>query len=64
MGKGIYYFGGSAVFRLSYLFLLKNILFEIKSIVYVIGSQIKELIFLLFRQSFVSVAGCCVKPSR
>lgn len=30
MGKGIYYFGGSAVFRLPYLFLLKNILFEIK----------------------------------
>ena len=67
-GKEIYYLGGSDVFRLSYLLLLKNILFEIKidGICNRFSNQelLFEFIFLLFRQSFVSVAECCIKPNR
>lgn len=64
--KGIYYFGGSAVFRLPFLFLLKLARSEKIMVCNRFSDQelLFELIFLLFRQSFVSVAGCFIKPSR
>ena len=64
--KGIYYFGGSAVFRLPYLFLLKLARSEKIMVCNRFSDQelLFELIFLLFSQSFVSVAGCFIKPSR
>ena len=66
----IYYFGGSEICRLPN-FSLSKIIMPLKDLrtVWMIGCQVKTYylccsLVLLFRQSFISVAGCRFKPSR
>ena len=65
----IYYFGGSEICRLPNFSLENNKPLKDLKTAWMIGCQIKTYCLccsfvLLFRQSFISVAGCWFKPSR